>query len=274
MRTLVYDILRVLRNRGVLLIVLATVLMALTATLLFASLSRPENAMEANLDLTDVAFIMGIIFSFFVPLVGIQAGYSTYARDRSTGILESVLVRPVTRTQIIVSRYVAVLVASAVAIAMALLVLDAMAEVATGYFIPAVEVGGLFIGLWVEAVAFGGILFLIAHLVRSPGAVMGSSVVIFVVVDIVWFFLLIFVGLLLGGIDTLHGIQDIVHLEYTDPAGFVFLMMSDTQGGPFGGFIQLPLGELGIYPWALALTAIAWVLLPFLAALWLARHRD
>lgn len=276
MNTFLYDVLRVLRNRGVLLVMAMTSLLSFTALTIFVAVSRPQSAFQLNAEETIVVLIMGLIYAFFVPILGIQSGYSTYARDRATGVLESVLVRPVTRTQIILSRYIAVVIASAIAIAIALGVLDGLAASETGALLPAGQLGGLYVGLLVEATAFAGLLFLLAHLLRSPGAIMGSAVVVFVLIDIVWFFLLLFVGVFFGGLATTSGLSRVVGLEYADPAGFPFLMLAWVQGGLFGGLIQPPggLGSIGISAPSLIAAGVFWSVAPFLVAVWLARTRD
>ncbi len=276
MNSFLYDVLRVLRNRGVLLVMLLTTLLSFVALTIFVAVARPLSAFQVNADQTIVVLIMGMIYAFFVPILGIQSGYSTYARDRATGVLESVMVRPVTRERIILSRYLAVVIASALAIAVALGLLDLISVFETGYALPSVQLVGLFLGLLVESVAFAGLLFLLAHLLRSPGAIMGSAVVVFVLIDIVWFFLLLFVGVFFGGLSTTSGLSRVVGLEYVDPSGFPLLVMAFVQGGLFGGLIQPPggLGSIGISVPLLVVAGLFWSIVPFLLALWIARTRD
>ncbi len=277
MNPFLYDIYRVLRNRGVILLIALTGLLALTALTIFNAFTSSQGLASVISPQRTVLLIMGLIYGFFVPVMGIQTGYSTYARDRATGVLDTVLVRPVTRTQIILSRYLAVLVASALGIGGALALLDVMDLVEVGAALPLGQLVGLYIGLVVEAVAFAGILFLIAHLVRSPGAIMGSAVVVFVLIDIVWFFLLLFVGVLLGGLTSAQGQAQVVALEYVDPAGYPFLMLAWVQGGLFGDVISPPAGGLasiGLTLGGLAVAGAFWSTVPFALSLWLARRRD
>lgn len=282
MNTFLYDVLRVLTNRGVLLIVALTAALAFTGVAIYTTIAHNQNplltpqqqAQQEEQAIAAAVLIMGIIFTFFVPLLGIQAGYSTYARDRATGVLESILVLPVSRARIMLSRFTAVVIASAAGIGLALVVLDALSVIELHTLLPGGQVAALFLALLVETIAFGGVLFLIAHLVRTPGAVMGAAVVTFVLIDVVWFFLLIFVGLLLGGISTVSGLQSVVRLEYADPAGYPFLMLAYAQGGLFGGFVSEPLGVLGIGPGGLILAGVLWSVGPFLLALYLGTRYD
>lgn len=274
MNPFLYDVFRVLQNKGVLLIIVLTTCLAFTGLLIFSTFNPATNATEVHDDEQIVVLLMGIIFSFFVPLLGIQSGYSTYARDRASGVLETVLVRPVTRTRVIISRYLAVVLASAVGIGLAVGLVDGMNQAELGVFLPAQDTLGLFAALLVETVAYAGILFLIAHLVRTPGAVMGASVVSFVLIDVIWFFLLVFVALLLGGVNTTAGLKGVVQLEYCDPSGFTFLMLAYAQGGLFGDFYHAPLGTLGVTPIGLLVAGLFWSTVPFLFALYLARTRD
>jgi ABC-2 type transport system permease protein len=269
-----YDVLRVLRNKGVILSIALTTALAFTGLIIYPAFHPPTDPVTLHADEQIVVLLVGVIFSFFVPVLGIQSGYSTYARDRATGVLESILVRPVSRTSVMVSRYVAVVVACALGIGVGLTLVDALNLTNFGVWLPAQDMLGLFVGLLVEAVAFAGILFLLAHILRSPGEVMGASVAAFILIDVIWFFLLTFVGVLLSAASSLSGAQGIVRLEYADPAGYPLLTLAYAQGGLFGGFFSYSLPKIGITPFGLIVGGIFWACVPFLLALFLARTRD
>ncbi|EQD42169.1 hypothetical protein B1B_14176, partial [mine drainage metagenome] len=60
------------------------------------------------------------ILGFLIPILAIFAAYLTYGKDRTTSVLESVLKRPITRGEIIFSRFISnsVAIVSAVALSM------------------------------------------------------------------------------------------------------------------------------------------------------------
>ncbi|MDE1836378.1 MAG: hypothetical protein KGJ23_07160, partial [Euryarchaeota archaeon] len=62
-----YDVLRVLRNRGVLVLVVLTSLLALVALTIYDVLSAPGSPAQASEDTVVVVLIMGMIYAFFVP---------------------------------------------------------------------------------------------------------------------------------------------------------------------------------------------------------------
>src|SRR5256885_1955037 len=55
------------------------------------------------------------ILSFFMPLAAILGAYSSYGKDRLTGVLESILARPISRRGLAISRFLSTLTALAVA---------------------------------------------------------------------------------------------------------------------------------------------------------------
>lgn len=276
MNPFLYDVLRVLRNRGVILISILTALLALTVLTIFAGFAASGMAISASQEVSTVVLLMGLIYAFFVPTLGIQTAYSTYAKDRATGVLESVLVRPITRARLILSRFLAVAIASAIALGAALGFLALIFFSETSHTLPAGQLVALYAALLVEALSFAGILFLISHIVRTPGAIMGSAVVTFVLIDIIWFFLLFFVGIVGGGIATVQGQAHVVDLEYADPAGFPFLVITWVQGAFFDGTFPTPggLGSIGISVPGLVAAGVFWTLAPIAAAFLLARNRD
>ncbi len=80
---------------------------------------------KVPIEVTNVAasFFSGLL-GFFIPLMAIIGSYSSYGKDRLTGVLESVLARPVTRLSLGVSRYLSTMIAFVLAVAASVGVVD------------------------------------------------------------------------------------------------------------------------------------------------------
>lgn len=271
-----YDLLRGLRSRGVLVMIGLTTLLSLTVLALGLHALAHHPGVSADMVTGFVVNSMGAIYGFFIPVLGLVAGYETYARDRVTGVLESVLCRPVTRTQLVVTRFLALVLASAIAIALALGLIDLLLYAETSDALPAGTFGALLVALLVEAAAFGGLTILFSHLFRSTGMVQGFSVVTFVVFSIIWYILIV-VALLSSGYaggNPTQALGAMVFADYFNPAQFALLVTAYVEQSFFFGLVSAPPGTIGLTLGGLALSGVAWSVLPFAGACYLAGKHD
>lgn len=277
MTPFLYDLLRGLRSKGVLLMMGLTTLLAITVMILGIHVLTSQNQNPAQVS----AFIidsMGTIYGFFVPILGIVAGYEMYARDRVSGVLESVLCRPVTREELVVSRYLALVTASGAAILIALGLVDAVVNAETAALLPAGAFVGLFLALWVEAAAFGGMVILLSHVFRSTGAIQGISVVLFVLFSIIWYIIVIVAlveTVFQNGISGYQGLLRVVFIaDYFNPAQFSVLLLALVEHSFFFFPLTKPPADVGVTVGALVASGLAWSIGPFLFAYGLAKERD
>ncbi len=273
MNPFLFDLLRGLRARGVLLLIGLTTGLALTVLLLGLGALSSSGATSRNVS-GFVVNAMGAIYGFFVPVLGIVAAYETYGRDRVTGVLESVLCRPVTRTELILSRFLALVLASAIAVLLALGLVDLVLYVETTDTIAAGAFVALFAALLVEAAAFGGLVFLFSHLFRSTGALQGTAVIAFVVFSIIWYILVI-VTILATGLNNPYGaLSDMVLADYFNPAQYALLVTAYVEQSFFFGLVPVASSKVGLTAGGIVVSGALWSVLPFLGAAYLARKRD
>ncbi len=164
---------------------------------------------------------IGSILNIFIPLLAIFAGYLTYGRDKTSGVLESVLKRPVTKGELITSRFFA----NSASLVFAVTVSVAISDILIHYYLHSYLTSYFTLYfIWtyvVEGVAFLGLSYLITHLVKSPGALLGSSITIFLVMSLFWsiitFTIMLAVGMVPGNPSyaTLSIVFDIL-----SPSGF------------------------------------------------------
>jgi len=227
-----------------------------------------------NISASQIAsgFLSGIL-SVFVPLMAILGAYSIYGRDRVSGVLESVLVRPVTRRSLLLSRFIAGLLASASAVLITILVVDLIFAVKLNQYLSATFIFWSWASLVVEVAAFIGLLFAISQLTKSTGALIGAGIGLFLVLDFLWqlivFFALSAAGTGFGSDYALH-IQTL--LDFFNPSQYLALVQiyqSHTISG-----IPVNISSYGVTLVTLLIDGVAWVLLPLLLALWLVVRRD
>lgn len=214
------------------------------------------------------------ILGFFVPLMSMLASYSSYGRDRVTGVLESTLARPVTKGGLITSRFVAVALAMSVAIGLALLTMDYALGHDVGAYLPLDTLLALFGALLVSGLAFAGFVFLSSHLVKSTGALVGIIIMPFLALS---FFGSFVVELVVtgagGGSSASTTLQAQVFSWYLNPASFFYLVKfylvpsyasgQAANAASFGVTLPLVIGA-----------GVLWGVGAFLGALFLARKRD
>ena len=227
--------------------------------------------------------LQGLVFSgtsqilgFLIPILAIFAAYLTYGKDRTTGVLESVLKRPITRGEIIFSRFISNSVAIIGAVALSMLFSDLIINHYLGSYLSA-YFDAYFIWTYVvEGLSFLALVYLFSHLVKSQGALLGAAIAIFVVWDLFWTIIPIAILSALGiGSSTNTYLSAEVLFNYISPAGYGSLiqtfftgkigLISSTSINPALFGINVPL---------LITAGILWMVVPFAIAFSLAVKRD
>jgi ABC-2 type transport system permease protein len=124
--------------------------------------------------------------ALFLPLMGLMLAYWSYARPRLSGTVEPVLARPVTRRGLFLTRYAAMAFALLIAVVAEVLVLDAGLAWILREPLPASFLAPLIGGLAVAAIGFAGIIFLLAHVFRSTGPVLGVGITLLLLFSLFW----------------------------------------------------------------------------------------
>jgi ABC-2 type transport system permease protein len=223
---------------------------------------------------TNVAsFFFSTILSFFMPLAAILGAYSSYGKDRLTGVLESILARPISRRGLAISRFLSTLTALSVAAIASVGIVDLLLNQVLGTALSQDYTLAIISGLIVEVAAFTGLIFLLSHLVKSTGVLLGISIVLFVVLDFFWGLIVFLLTLLLGGTSgSAVAVEATLVSYYANPAQFLQLINVYVFQSSSG--IALQSSNYGVTLPAIVLDGILWATLPFLAFLYLAVKRD
>lgn len=221
----------------------------------------------------------GVFMVYLVPLMAVLATYSVYGRDRLTGVLEGVLARPVSRLGLATSRYLAVIVALCIAVAIAMTCLEGLLDWVYGGFLSLYGAFTLISALLVEIGAFTGITFLLSHTFRSAGGLVGSSLGLLALLTLGWLLLPVLIGAATGTFYTAGYQTTLIHLDFLNPVQFFtlaqyqYLAVVPTVYGPAAMAPTLP-SAYGITLGSLVATGIAWTVLPLLGFFYVVRHWD
>jgi ABC-2 type transport system permease protein len=214
------------------------------------------------------------IMGLFIPLIAIVGSYSSYGKDRVTGVLESVLARPITRRGLGISRYLSAFLALAVSVVISVAFVDLILGVYSGgsligttYLLTAV---GTFL---VEVAAFVGLMFLFSHLVESTGLLIGIGIAMFVVLDLFWNAIVFGLTRALGatpGSETY--LQVYVFSDFFNPTQLISLaygyLTNHLQG------VAIEPSTYGITVATLVLVAVLWIVVPFSLYIYRAIKKD
>jgi ABC-type transport system involved in multi-copper enzyme maturation permease subunit len=218
-------------------------------------------------------------FVFEAPLLlillSLVVAYTIYAQPRLSGVLEPVLVRPVTHRGILLERYLATAALLSAATVADVLIFDLTAWKMLGQPVPPTYLAPLVASLVAASLSMAGLIFLLSHLFRTAGGVLTLGLTLVLILGLFWGELSTFALSALGGTPTDYELLvSQLRLESFSPANLPLLTVGYLDGlgttGGSGG--RYALG--GISPGLLAVIAGLWVAAPLLGAARLAARRD
>lgn len=223
------------------------------------------------------------IMGLFIPLMAALAAYSTYGRDKTGGVLESVLVRPISRKGLISSRYIATALAVFAATFISFLISSLVYEYYLGAKIPFLT---FIIGLWsllVISSAYIGMVFLASSYSKSSSTLLGFAIGIFVVFDFLWTFAgapvipsLIVSDILKLSPGSLSYLRDYVYLYYASPAGMPNITSLIITGSAYY-VVFVPayeLAELGLTYLYVFVAGLIWIMVPMVLSVFRFMRKD
>lgn len=233
----------------------------------------------AEADFTTSTFFRNTteIYELFIPLMSLLSAYYLFGKDRIEGVLESVLVRPLSKTSLMLTRYFSgafsVIGASLISFALSSLVIYE----SYGKFLP--ESASLSI-LWTivaEVLSFSGIMFLLPTFIKSQARLISAMVGIFLVADLFWSFRPIFPSLIMAAIPGISAggityFRDTIISYYLSPAG-LSTISEGLNLGPYAipGVPSITVqgitpAYLGLTTVNLIVTGLLWAVIPITIA--------
>ncbi|AKA47885.1 hypothetical protein IX51_00930 [uncultured archaeon] len=223
-----------------------------------------------------------LLLGLFVPLMAAVSAYMTYGKDRTGNVLESVLVRPVSRRGLLFSRYVANTLAVLIAAVASFAVTSIVFEHYLGRSLP---VDTFTYGLWalfIGIAGFIGLVYLASNFMKSQGALLGFAMAIFFVLDFFWTFLALIPNLLVSyvlrlPIGSLAYGKALIALDYSTPVGFGQIanyILSGSTASLVGNVQGATLADLGLTPTVMIALGIVWIVVPIALAIYFFSKRD
>ncbi len=221
-----------------------------------------------------VSSFLTSIYSFFVPLIAIIGSYNSYGKDRISGVLESVLVQPVSRRGLALSRFLATFTGMAIAIGISMAVVDGLVFYYAKAFISSTILLASAGAFCVELAAFIGLMMLLSRVVKSSGLLIGIGIGLFIIFDFLWsIIILLFLVAIRAGFSGTGYVGYTVAAEFVNPAQFVSLVITYLTSSSSSVGLLSP-SQYGITIPSLVATGILWVAIPLAGFLYLAVKRD
>lgn len=220
--------------------------------------------------------IFSALFGVFIPILASLSAYYYYGKDKTSGVLESVITRPVTKGRIILSRYIANVGSLILAFAIGTALFNIFLYQATGTALTAYYAGSLIWTYFVEITAYTGIIYFVSQFLKSQGAILGVAIGLFVVFGLLWTgllapLILTYVFHAVAGTNAYQ--QYTIYLDIFNPSGYSSLMsFLISPIGLVGGTIDA--AKFGVTQLTVTITGVLWVVIPILVSYVIGRRRD
>lgn len=214
------------------------------------------------------------IMGLFIPLMAVLSGYMTYGKDKTGLVLESVLVRPVSRSNIILSRYVA----NTVAVFLAALVAFGVSSLIFGYFLghylPLNTFLTALFAMLVGISGFIGLVFFASNMLKSQGTLLGAAIGLFFVLDLLWAFIVIPLIPFLVVTEIIRAVpgsdafaRGYIMMFFLSPAGYTNLASYLVQGGSNLFTSQsATIAQIGLNLKTFVIGGVLWIAVPLVMA--------
>ncbi len=211
----------------------------------------------------------GIDLGFFLPLGGFLLVYWGTTQPRFGGSTDMVLVRPVTRRGLFLTRFAAVVFLVGIAATVEILFFGAIASLELGASLPATFAIALIAAGLVAAVAFSELIFLASHVFRTTGPTLGIGIGLVLVGSLFW-------SVLVGVLYTVRGFtpDDASRLQLLPPLQYLSVIAGALTGAPIYTGADTSYAMVGISGAAIVAVGAAWVVVPLLLTLRRVERRD
>ncbi len=210
---------------------------------------------------------LSIAYLFLIPLLGIFSAYFYYSKDKASGVLESTIIRPVTKGRLFFSRFLG----NALSFVIAILIAETVAELIiykyTGSLLSSGTFLTIFLGYSIEAIAFAGIIYLISQFLKSQGAILGSGLGLYFILGVFWTTIPMVLAIYVFHINlALRSSLSTINAISAISPSFYPTMLIEYHTGLYTSF--------GITLFSVVAVGIIWLTVPVISAFLLARTRD
>ena len=220
--------------------------------------------------------VLSLPYEFLIPILGIFSAYFYYGKDKASGVLESIISRPVTKGRIFMSRFTAGSLSFLFAIGVAEGIADLIIFRYTGSWISSHTFFSIALGYTAEAIAFSGLIYLTSQYLKAQGSILGTGIGLFFILALFWGLI---IDVILFESHVNLALKSSIVLRVTLSAispSFIPTLASDLNTGVYSTGIgnSLPASSVGITAFSVVGVGIVWIIVPFVISFLLARSRD
>ena len=239
-----------------------------TGALLIPNMSYMYTYIKPGVALQNgLALYFGILL---IPILGIFSSYFYYSKDKASGVLESIIARPITKGKLMISRFIGNSVSFLIGLLISFGVADIILEHYTGIYISAGTFTAMLVGYLVEAIAFASIMYLITQFEKTQGEILGTGIALFFILGFMWTIVSGAILFLFHITSEMALLKDLLIIDSISPSYFPDII-ADYH---LGVYSTVSASSVGINIYSVVLIGLAWVLIPSLLALYFARKRD
>ena len=210
--------------------------------------------------------LLQLPYEFLIPILGIFSAYFYYSKDKASGVLESIIVRPVTKGRLFASRFTAGVISFFVALIISLGFIDLVVFHYTGSALSSGTFFSILLSYLATAIAYSGIIYLISQFVKSQGAIIGIGIGLFFLFGLFWQSIANLLPLVLNINLAAPGAYTIVIALSSISPSFIPTMNNYLMVGAFTSD--------GVSLGTLLLVGLMWAIIPAVASFLLARSKD
>ncbi len=217
----------------------------------------------------ELAIFFGVLL---IPIMGIFSAYFYYSKDKTSGVLESIIVRPITKGKLMMSRFAGNSVSFLAGLLIALGLADFILYHYTGVFISSGTFLTIFSGYLVEIIGFAGIIYLVSQFEKTQGQVLGTGLGMLFIIGFMWATVVSPAILYLLRVKStgIAYFKDLLIVDSFSPSYFPDLI-SDYHIGLYSTYKA---SAVGINIYSIIAVGLIWILVPSLLALYFARKKD
>lgn len=222
------------------------------------------------------SFIEGF-YGTIIGLASLFISYSYYGKLRTTGTIEGVISKPISRRELFLSRYLAATIVMAIESVVAVTSMDLFAHMRTGFYIPTTDTTLIFMAIFLSASSVTGVFMNLSNFLRTDISMIGISVAIALVLTLLWGGVIQEVNLafgLTGYLNAAHFVTVELLLYYLNPMGGIILSATHITGSLPSALFPVSLSELNPYPSLIVLQGVVWILATFSMGLFLSKRSD
>lgn len=230
---------------------------------------------QKSLQTSVLSSIGGLLSEILIPVLGIFTAYFIYGKDKTSGVLESVLKRPVTRHGLLSSRFSANAISILIAVLSSMVIADLFINHYFGMYLD-LSFSAFFVWTYViEGLSYLAIIYMFSHLLKSSGALLGVSVAVFVVLALFWNVIveIVFAVLHIASGTSSYVLYTVISYFLT-PVGYHSLVQFHYTNQVGSAGITANPATYGVTIPSIIITGILWVAVPFIIALVLSGRRD